>query len=240
MDGVVVRLSEVQLLQELLEPFPVLGAVDGIRLGADDLHPGLGQRYGEIERGLAAELDDDAVRLLLLDDVEDILPGQRFEVELVGGVVVGGNRFRIGVDHDGLHPYLLQGEGRMHAAIVELDSLAYPVGAAAEDDDFPAGGLLGLVFLFIGRVIVGGVRLEFRGAGVYQLVHRGEVQLPAVAPDVVLGGSGEVGELDVGKPALLAVPEEILVEALESALDNLLFCFNYLLEIVEEPWVDAG
>ena len=51
----------------------------------------------------------------------------------VGGVVVGGHRLRIAVDHDGLEPGLAQGRGCVHAAVVELDALADAVGSGAQE-----------------------------------------------------------------------------------------------------------
>ncbi len=68
-------------------------------------------------------------------DVEHVLQGQRLEVELVRGVVVGGDRLGVGVDHDRLVALLPQGEGGVDAAVVELDPLADPVRAAAQDHD---------------------------------------------------------------------------------------------------------
>ena len=69
-------------------------------------HAGVLERLRQAERGLAAELDDDAgdrAGLLLgVDDLQDVLQGERLEVEPVGGVVVGGDGLRVAVDHDGL------------------------------------------------------------------------------------------------------------------------------------------
>jgi hypothetical protein len=90
--GAVFRLHQTKLFQHGLEKLPVFGPVDAFRLGPHDGHPGLA-RHGQVERGLAAELYDDAVGLLRFDDVEHIFPGQGLEVELVGGVVIGADRF---------------------------------------------------------------------------------------------------------------------------------------------------
>jgi hypothetical protein len=80
--------------------------VDRLGRGADDRHPGVGETLREAERGLAAELADDArdrAGLLLgVDDLEDVLEGQRLEVEAVGRVVVGGDGLGVAVDHDRL------------------------------------------------------------------------------------------------------------------------------------------
>jgi hypothetical protein len=79
-------------------------------------------------------------RLLDAHDLQHVLQGQRLEVEAVRGVVVGGDGFRVAVDHDGLVPVLAQRQRRVHAAVVELDALADAVGTAAQHHDLLAVG----------------------------------------------------------------------------------------------------
>ena len=100
-----VGLLQPELLDQLLEPVAILGEIDGVGRGAEDGHAGVFQRGGELQRRLAAELHDDALqralRLLLGNDLQHVLGGERLEVEPVRGVVVGRHRLRIAVDHDG-------------------------------------------------------------------------------------------------------------------------------------------
>ena len=138
-DGGAGRLAQAELADERVEALAVLGAIDGVGRRAQDGHAGLAQRHRQLERRLSAELDDDAERLLLLHDVEDVFQGQRLEVQTVGGVVVGRDRLGVAVDHDRFHAQLAEREGGVHAAVVELDALADPVRARAEDDDLPRG-----------------------------------------------------------------------------------------------------
>ena len=98
--------------------------------------PASSSSLGDVQGRLAAELDDDAFGLFFFIDAQHIFDGQRFKIELVGGVVVGGNGFRVAVDHDGFVALLPDGEGGMDAAVVEFNALADPVGAAAQDHDF--------------------------------------------------------------------------------------------------------
>ena len=97
-----------------------------------------GEAGGELERGLAAKLDDDAderaTRPLRVHQLEHVLHRQRLEIQSVGGVVVGRHRLGVAVDHDGLVAGLAQRVGRVHAAVVELDALADAIGPAAEHD----------------------------------------------------------------------------------------------------------
>ena len=147
------------------------------------------QRLGELERRLAAELHDDAVQravgALGVDDLDHVLGGERLEIEPVRGVVVGRHRLRIAVDHDGLVADLLEREGGVAAAIIELDALADAVRAAAEDDDLLLVRRRGLVGgaagerRLVGRIHVGGGRGEFGGAGIDALEHRAHAERAA-------------------------------------------------------------
>jgi hypothetical protein len=98
-------------------------------------HPGRLQARRELERRLAAELDDDPLGPLVLDDGEHVLERERLEVQAVGRVVVRGDRLGVAVDHHRVAARGPHGHGRVHAAVVELDALADAVGARAEDDD---------------------------------------------------------------------------------------------------------
>ena len=118
------------------------------------------------------------LRALGVDDLQHVLGGERLEIEPVGGVVVGRHRLRIAVDHDGLVADLVQREGGVAAAVVELDALADAVRPAAEDHDLLlvrrrglAGGGAGERRL-VGRIHVGGRRGELGRAGVDALEHR--------------------------------------------------------------------
>ena len=170
-DGAERRGLELELLEHLAEPLPVLGQVDGVLGGAQDGHAGRVEPLGDLERGLAAELHHHALGLLVLDDVEHVLEGERLEVEAVGGVVVGGDRLRVAVDHDGLVAQLAHLLDGVHAAVVELDALADAVGAAAQDDHrFLVGNGQSFVLLLVGGVEVRSVGLELGRAGVHRLV----------------------------------------------------------------------
>src|SRR3546814_9300991 len=74
----------------------------GVGTGADDRHAGFFERTRQLQRRLAAVLDDHTLGLLDADDLQHVFQRDRLKVKTIGGVVVGGNRFRVAVDHDGL------------------------------------------------------------------------------------------------------------------------------------------
>ena len=90
--GAVGRVLDLEPPQHRPEPAAVLGQVDRVDRGPEQRHPRLFQRPRQLQRGLAAELDDHPLRALLGADREHVLRGQRLEVEAVGGVVVGRAR----------------------------------------------------------------------------------------------------------------------------------------------------
>ena len=208
-------LLEPEPIDQRLEPVAVLGQVDGLGRGAQDRHAGRLERMRELERRLAAELHDHAaqpaVRLLHGDDLEHVLGRERLEIEPVGGVVVGRDRLRVAVDHDGLGARLGEREAGVAAAVVELDALADAVGPAAQDDHLVAlrrawprrraGHRLAVLRqdqpALVGRIHVGGGRGELGGAGVDALEHRPHAQRDAPLAHLRLGQLRQLGETRV-------------------------------------------
>ena len=167
------RDGHVEPLAERREALAVLGEVDRVVRRPEDPVARVLERAGELERRLAAELDDDAVRPLAVADLEHLLGPQRLEVEPVGGVVVGRDGLRVAVHHHRLVAERAERLRRVDAAVVELDALPDPVRARAEDDDARLLAVrTGLVLLAPGRVEVVRGRLDLGRAGVDAPVRR--------------------------------------------------------------------
>ncbi len=130
-DAMPIRRGEAGRGKHAAERAALLGEVDRLRARCRRSVPGGLQPVGQAQRGLAAELADDpgdGPLELGVDDLEHVLGGQRLEVQPGGGVVVGGDRLRVAVDHHRLVADLAQGLGGVDAAVVELDALADAVG----------------------------------------------------------------------------------------------------------------
>ena len=215
--GAAGRLRNLQIFKQFAEVLAVFGEVDGFGRGADDGHAGGEEALGEVERRLAAELDDHAdlragLRFVVVDG-ENVFKHERLKVEAVAGVVVGGDGLRVAVDHDGLVAVVLERESGVAAAVVELDALADAVGAGAENDDLGRCGRRRLVLFVVGGVEVGRHGFEFGGAGVDEL-EDGANSLPfaqfphlldaVVAFELPLGGDALVAEAEALEPAACA------------------------------------
>ncbi len=211
--------------------------------------PASWRALASFERRLAAELDDDAVQraVLLLDaeDFEDVLEGQRLEVEAVGGVVVGRDGLGVAVDHDRLVAGLGQRVAGVAAAVVELDALADAVRAAAEDDDLagvgrPALVLGGAAVLdLVGRVHVRGLRLELAAAGVDALEDGAHAVALALGADRALGAGGQRREAGVGEAELLQAAQAVRLAGQAGGAQAVLFVDD-LADAGEKPRVVAG
>ncbi len=237
------RLLETQAIEEIAEPFAVFGVLDRVDAGADDRHVRIGQRTGEIQRRLTAELHDDPVGLNAVEDIEHVLGGQRLEEQEVAGVVVGAHGLGIRIDHDRLDPEFPQRETRMAAAVVELDPLPDTVRPAAENHDAAFLRLLGrcFVFVLVGRVEVRRVGLELGRAGIDRFERRHDPAPLALSAHVHLGGAPNRGQLAVREAELLRLPELPIAYLRQAAdLAKLLLHLYDFAEVVEEPGVDAG
>ena len=174
--------------------------------------PAASRRVRQTQRGLPAQLHDDAGDraggLLGCDDLEDVLEGERLEVEPVGGVVVGGDGLGVAVDHHRLEPRVGQREAGVHAGVVELHPLPDAVRPAAEDDDRGpvAGRHLGL--LVVGGVVVGRAGRELRGAGVDGLVDGPDSEGVTQGADDVLVEPAQGAELGVGEAVPLGSAQQ--------------------------------
>ena len=146
-------------------------------------HAGGLQRQRQRQRRLPAELDDHAVRLLGVADVQHFFERERLEVEAVAGVVIGGDGLRIAVDHDRFDAEFLQREGRVAAAVIELDSLADAVGAAAQDHDLLARGDVGFALGFVARIEIRREAFELGGAGIDAIEHGRDAEFFAARAD---------------------------------------------------------
>ena len=106
----------------------VFGIVDALGRGAEDADLLRVETQGQVVRYLTAGRDDDAVRVLQVEDVHDALEGELVEVEAVAHVVVGGDGLGIIVNHHTAVALLADGVQGLHAAPVELYAGADAVG----------------------------------------------------------------------------------------------------------------
>jgi len=181
------RLRDAEPFQEVLEPAPVLGHIDGLSPRTQDGQIGMRERTGHVDGGLSAELDyrGGSILTLVLEDVPDALFIQRLEVEAVAGIEVGGHRLRVGVHDDALESHLLQRPRRVHAAVIELDALSDAYRPAADDHRLLVGYGGGLVLLLVGAVEVGGLGGELGRAGIHGLVDRHDAPLLSLLPHLL-------------------------------------------------------
>ncbi len=185
------------------------------------------------------------VRALGVDDLQHIFRRERFEIEPVGGVVIGRHRLRIAVDHDGLVAGLLEREGGVTAAVIELDALADAVRPAAEDDDFLLIRRRRLVDdragerCLVGRVHVGGRRGELGRAGVDALKHWPHAELAAFCHHRLGIATGQLGKALVGKAHGLEATEGA-GRSRQAFRANFGFGFHQPADFRHEPGVDAA
>src|SRR5437667_2604325 len=170
------RLSDTKALHQGGELSAVLGEVNRSRGGAENPGPRTptrqrpGERDREIDRRLAAELHDDAIRLLLLDDVQDVLEQERLEVQAGGDIEIRGYGLRIVVCDNRGDAFFPQREDPLDTAVIELDTLADPDGTAPDDQHLATRELLRLSARLVRGIEVGSLRLELPSAGVDHLV----------------------------------------------------------------------
>ena len=205
----------------MLEALTVFCTVDGIRAGADNRYACGFQFTRQLQRGLAAVLYDNALRLLDAHDFQHV--------------------FQVTVDHDGLVTVFAQRQRGVYAAVVKFDTLTDTVRAAAEDHDFIAVyGRIGLALFFIGGVHVSGVGSKFRRTGVHTLVDRVQVVLVTQLTDFRFADARQFCQTRIGKALAFQVEQEVSVEAVDAHFRHFLFQTYQLFNLYQEPAVDVG
>ena len=139
--GLGLRHRDAELFHGLLELDAVLAALDRVEVDADDLHAvllehaGFLKLAGEVQRGLTAEVGQQRVGTLALDDLFDALGVEGFDVGVVGHAGVGHDGGGVGVGEDDLVAAFAQRLARLSAGVVELARLTDDDGTGTDDED---------------------------------------------------------------------------------------------------------
>ncbi len=235
-------MSQSEFVDQAAEQFTVFGGVDRVDAGADDRHAGLFQTTSQVERRLATELNDHTIGLHRIADVQHVFDRQRFEEQDVRCVVVGADRFRVAVDHDRFDAHFLQGKRSVAAAIIELDALADSVGATTQNDDpflVALGGDFG--FGFVGAVVVRREGFEFSRTRVDTFVDRTDAHFQAFCSDLRFRFRRDRCNLAIRESATFGVSHRVRVDPVQLAdRTKIVFGFDQLLQVIQEPRVDVG
>ncbi len=125
-----------------LEGFAILPTPDGVDVDADDFdaeaieNAGSRQLRAQVEARLAAEVREQRIRSLLLDDLGHPFRVQRLEVGHVRHAGVGHDGRRIGVGQDDLVAKRSEGLAGLGPRVVELTGLSDDNGPGTDDHHF--------------------------------------------------------------------------------------------------------
>ena len=186
-----------------MEALAVFSRIDHVGAGADDGYASSFQAQRQFQGRLTAVLNNDAHGFFFVNDFQHVFQGEGFEIQAITGVVVGGHRFRVAIDHDGFITVFAHRQGGVHTTVIKLDALANSIGAAAKHHDFFLVGGRGFALFFVGGVHVGRVRGEFSSTGVYALENRAHIHGVASITNRLLGGFQLFGQATIGKTFLL-------------------------------------
>ena len=130
------RLGDAQLLHDLFKGVAVFRARGWLSTSVPMiLHAHRVQAVRQVDGRLPAQAHDHAFRLFQRQDVHHVFHGQRLEIQLVRGGVIGGYGFRVVVDDDGLVPRLPDGPDGVHGGVIKLHALPDADGAGAQHHD---------------------------------------------------------------------------------------------------------
>ena len=237
------RLGDTQAVAQCVPLFPIFGEVDRCRRRPCDEFGW--QRRSELQRGLTAERHDQLRCLarcfrFCRNHVEHVFGGEWFEVQTIGGVVIGRHRFWIAIQHHGFETRLTQRKAGVNAAVVEFDSLTDAIGATPQDDDPILRGGSHFRLVFVGGVEVRRLSGEFCTAGVHRFVGRQHTRLLARRSNGLFVRIPQPCQLCIAEAQSLQPSPGATVERLRGCIlhDGALFINGF--HLVEEPRIDPG
>src|SRR2546422_10477933 len=142
------------------------------------------------------------------------------------------------VDHHRLEAFFPEREGRVTAAVVELDALADAIRSAAEDDDLRLRVRIRLARRFVRAVQIRRERLELRRARVDALVHRRQAHRRPSISDRRLRRVECERELFIAKTGALQAAHVVGREAVETSVRGRAPHGGNLGELAQEPRID--
>src|ERR1700722_5562948 len=95
----IVGVGDIQLFQHIAKTAAVFRNIHAVKRGSDDLYALFRQLLRQLQRRLTSQLYDHPLRLLMFDDLPEMLPIDGLEIQLIGNIEIGGDRLRIAVDH---------------------------------------------------------------------------------------------------------------------------------------------
>ncbi|KAK1256316.1 hypothetical protein MKX07_008575 [Trichoderma sp. CBMAI-0711] len=237
--GRLVNANPVQHARELVS---VLGGVNHLRRSTQDLDTGAVQGKGNVVGRLASHGTQNTARAFQLVDIQHRLQRNVLKVQFVGLVVIGRNRLRIVIHHDGLVAGGSEGADGPDGAPVELDGRTDTVHTRAEDHDAVVAKVHVVLGGVVGEVQVVGKGREL-GSDRIDLLDKGlDASIESEAADGDFVGAPELGQLAVAEAETLGLEEQVglLGNVGGGELGHLLGEVAEPLELAEEPLVDPG
>ena len=189
----------------------------------------------QIDGRLSAELDDNAFRLFLVDDVEHIFRGQRFKIQSVGDIKVRGYGFRVVVDDDGLDAHFLERPYGVYRAVVKFHALTDADWPGAQHDDLALTRHRDFILLCAeGRVIVRRCGFKFGRTGIDHLVAGHYAHALARGADFIHALAGDFGDGYIGQAHILRRQHQARRQGFAA---QLIFHLCDIIDFIDEPFI---
>ena len=241
-------MGNVEFFEEFAETLAVFSQIDRLGRGSDNADACGLERERKVQRRLPAELHDDAdwrsSGSFMLADGKHIFERERLKVKAIAGVVVGRNRLRIAVDHDGFVAIFAQRVAGMATAVIEFNSLPDSVGTRTENDDFFLRRGRSFVFFFVSGIEIRRVAFELGRAGVNALVNRLQAMFLAEVADFFLAAfaiqTPRASEPPVGESHALGLAQHLGRDRFHGMLFQLKLHIVNLFDLIKKPRVNRS
>lgn len=180
----------------------------------------------EVVGNLPARGNDDAVWMFEVQDVHNTFEGEFVKVKAITHVVVGGDGFRVVINHDGTETFFANGVEGLDTAPVEFYGATDTVGSGTKDDDRAAVTCIpDIIFgTIISEVEVISLCGIFGGESIYLLDDGDDILLLTMATDLKDSHvhifmdmlEDGTGDLKIGKSLSFGTEEEFFGQHFET------------------------
>ena len=171
-------------------------------------------------------------------NLENVFEADRFEVQLVGGIVVGRNRFGVAVHHDGFVTHFAESHCSVAAAVVEFDTLTDSVRATAENHDLlRVVGSGRFVLAVVGAIVV---ELVFHTAHRHCAPAFDHAEFRTLLAHVLFADAEDLGDVLVAEAVLLGLDEEFIGREATRSLEHFFFELNEFAHLLHEVSLFVG
>ena len=187
----------------------------------------------------------------MLNNVVDMLPKNRFEIEFICRIKIRGYRFWITIDHNGFIATFRSCQNTMYATVVKLYPLTDSIGTWSQNNNFFSAWIdtfvgnklfttLDLNLIFESRIIVRSLCLKLSSTSVDEFINALHAHFISQRVDLTFQTFQHMCDLSICKAFLFGFQKKWFRNIPDIVFRNLEFKIVKLFILAQKPHIDFG